>query len=323
MYFNKKKSLIAIVLILAVIAGLLFFYNQPTSYHELGINKQFRFVVMGDSRGDTTPINEKRFRELMENISQLSNKPSFILFAGDMVNGGVNIKEELTLWKTVANQYYPINKIYPAIGNHDGDEQTFSGAFKYLPTEQLKGYKRTAYYFDYGNSRFIVLNSNRKDKNGGYVVDDQQLAWMEKLLRNSRKTHHFVMFHVPAYPMGAHYGSSLDRNPTQRDALWSILDKYHVTAVFVGHEHNYNRRIIDKSFNTETAQYKNGVYQLTLGGAGAPLSGRSEDNKNIVAGPYKTYHYMTVDVIGGLAVFNVYDINNNVIDTFEVARGIR
>lgn len=324
MYFNKKKSLIAMVVILAVIAGLLFYHNQSASYHELGFERQFRFVVLGDSRGDnTTPINEKRFRALMENISQLSNKPSFILFTGDMVSGGGNIKEKLELWKTVADQYYPIKRIYPAIGNHDGDEKTFSNAFKHLPREQLKGYLRTAYYFDYGNSRFIVLNSIRNDSSGGYVVDEQQLAWLERLLKNSRKTHHFVMFHVPAYPMGAHYGNSLDRNPTQRDALWSILDKHHVTAVFVAHEHNYNRRIIDHSFNTKTAQYRYGIYQLTLGGAGAPLSGRSEDNKNIVAGPFKKYHYMTVDVIGGLAVFNVYDINNNVIDTFEVARGKR
>jgi hypothetical protein len=323
LYFNKKRSLIAVILVLALVAGLLFFFNQPTSYQELGVEKQFRFVVMGDSRGDTTPVNEKRFSELMQNISQLSNEPKFILFAGDMVSGRGDIKENLSMWKKIANQYYPINKIYPAIGNHDGSEQTFSDIFRNLPMEQLKGYKRTAYYLDYGNSRFIVLNSNRKDKHGSYVIDDQQLAWLERLLKNSRKTHSFVMFHVPAYPMGAHYGSSLDRNPTQRDALWAILDKHKVTAVFVAHEHNYNRRIIDKNFNTEAAQYKNGIYQLTLGGAGAPLSDRSADNKNIVAGPYKKYHYMTVDIIGGLAVFNVYDINDNLIDSFEVARGSR
>ena len=78
------------------------------------------------------------------------------------------------------------------------------------------------------------------------------------------------MFHVPAYPMGAHYGGSLDRNPTQRDALWKILDENNVTAVFVAHEHNYNRRLIDKKFfNTATTKFNNAIYQLTTGGAGA------------------------------------------------------
>lgn len=320
MRFNKSRLVIATVIIMVLLAGLLFYYHQPVNYLGIKDDQQFRFVVMGDSRGSSTPVHEKRFRELMQNISQLTTQPRFILFAGDLVNGKGDITAELAQWNEIVNQYFPKNKVYPAIGNHDGDEQTFSNAFKHLPNEQVKGYKRTAYYFDYGNSRFIVLNSNRRDKNGSYIIGNEQLAWLKDLLKNSKKTHHFVMFHVPAYPMGAHYGGSLDRNPTQRDALWKILDENNVTAVFVAHEHNYNRRLIDKSFNTATTKFNNAIYQLTTGGAGAQLSDRAEDNKNIVSGPYKKYHYIVVDVIGGLAVFNVYDINDQLIDRFKVVR---
>jgi hypothetical protein len=213
-----------------------------------------------------------------------------------------------------------MNTIYPALGNHEHDESIFSKVFNYLPSEQLSGYKRTAYYFDYGNSRFITLNTERKTSDGAHYISSAQRQWLENVLKNSGKTHHFVQYHYPAYPIGAHYGNSLDESPSNRDALWDILDKYNVTAVLVGHEHNYNRRKIDASFNGSGYTFNNSINQVTLGGGGAPLTTLNKDPRNVVVGPVGKYHYMVVDIADNTASFKVYDNNNQQIDSFSVTR---
>jgi hypothetical protein len=46
---------------------------------------------------------------------------------------------------------------------------------------------------------------------------------------------------------------SLDKEPPERNALWQILEKHNVTAVFNGHEHIVSRRKIG------------GIYQFVFG----------------------------------------------------------
>ena len=111
----------------------------------------------------------------------------------------------------------------------------------------LKGYGKTVYYFDHLNSRFIVLNTRMKNIDNEqvlYGILKPQQDWLEEVLKNSNKTHNFVMFHWPAF--GTDEINSL--NEKQRKAVWKILDKYKVTAVYCGHEHLYNRRIITNAF---------------------------------------------------------------------------
>ncbi|MGM7684557.1 DNRLRE domain-containing protein [Cytobacillus sp. Hm23] len=280
----------------------------------------FRFIVMGDSRGASDGVNETTLRSLLNEVQDITPQPDFILFTGDQVMGGSDVAQELSDWNAIVDDYFPLNKYYPALGNHEDDETIFSNAFTHLPSNQLSGYKRSAYYFDYGNARFITLNSNRKDNSGNYVIDSSQRDWLESVLNNNGKTHNFVQFHVPAYPIGAHYGRSLDENERERDALWEIFDKYNVTAVMTGHEHNYNRREINSSFNDNGYTFDNSIYQLTIGGAGAPLSSTVRDSKNVEVGPLSSYHYMVVDVADENSDFRLYDINSNLLDSFTVKR---
>ncbi|MEG6615800.1 metallophosphoesterase [Peptococcaceae bacterium 1198_IL3148] len=311
----KKKRLMAL-LVLATLLIVVTFLNSNYYQPESLSSPSFSFVVMSDSQGNAinNQINERRFRQLLTEITASTTEPNFILFAGDMVWGEGNIKQPLARWKDIVDDYYPIKRVFPAMGNHEHDQAAFSSAFGHLPNNQLPGYQRTVYYFDYNNSRFIVLNSDRVDQKRRYILDDKQLAWLEKTLASSNKTHNFVMLHVPAYPIGAHYQQSLDANPEQRDTFWELIDKYDVTAVFNGHEHNYNRRVVDDSFG----EYQNKTLQLTLGGAGGQLNNYVRDDRNVVVGPAAVYHYLTVEVAGARANFTVYDINNREIDAFTV-----
>ncbi len=317
---SSWKKWLTVLIVSTMLVSLTAVFSMGKNNSAKAATTSFRFVVMGDSRGSSDGINESTLRGLMKKVKGLDTQPSFIMFTGDMVEGGSDVGSELADWKKIVDDYYPINTIYPAMGNHEDDETLFSKTFSHLPNEQLDGYKRTAYYFDYGNARFITLNSDRENKSDEYIITQQQRDWLENVLKNSGKTHHFIQFHVPAYPIGSHYGESLDESPADRDAFWDIVDKYNVTAVLVGHEHNYNRREIDSSFNGNGHAFDNQIYQVTIGGGGAPLTGTKKDSRNVIVGPKKAYHYMAVDIADGLATFNVYDNNNNKIDSFKVNR---
>lgn len=282
--------------------------------------KPFRFIVMGDSRGSSNGTNEKILRDLMKQVKAESPSPSFLLFTGDQVSGGADVSGQLSSWINIVDDYFPITTIFPSLGNHEHDEKAFSQAFPSLPNEQLKGYGRTAYSFDYGNTRFITLNSNRKNIAQKYIITAEQKVWLEIQLKTNPKQHTFVQFHVPPYPNGAHLGGSLDAEPVSRDDLWAIFDRYNVTAVLVGHEHNYNRRKVNNHFNGNGYSFANEIFQLTIGGAGAPLYSANKENKQVVVGPKATYHYMVVDINGKKASFKVFDLLHNELDSFVVER---
>jgi hypothetical protein len=294
------------------------------------LKSNFRFIIFGDSRDYYEGVNKTVFEQILQSIKGLALQPRFFLFSGDMANvdsyGYEVNKAALEEWKVIVEKYYPIKKFYNCIGNHERSEKAFNDVFDYLPDGQLPGYGRTAYSIDYDNSRFIILNSNRENKNyyqyvpdegsiknEGYVIEERQRIWLEEKLKNSDKKHNFVMFHAPAFPVSHHFGGSLDQDPIERYLLWSILDKYNVTAVFNGHEHLYSRRAINCSFNTT---FRNDIIQIIAGGAGANTYGYVTDTRNNLTGPLGIFHYVVVDVYDSMLSFEVFDIGNNLIDCF-------
>lgn len=300
----------------------------------------FRFAVLGDSRGRVTQINKEVFSKILNNIKEFHN-PEFILFGGDMILGsstpGVNtdtefIFEKLTEWKHLVKNIFSKDSLkgflYPAIGNHDvsnseseeESESAFNKTFHYLPggptgVEMLKGYGKTVYYFDHLNCRFIVLNTRMKNIDSTqvlYGILKTQQDWLEDVLKHSNKTHNFVMFHVPAF--GTEEINSIPEK--QRKAVWKILDKYKVTAVYVGHEHLYNRKIITNVFFPDEDILNNEIPQVTTGGAGAPLELSGSSIRNIASGPLSIFNYGIVDIYGTSVVSKIYDINESCIDCF-------
>ncbi|MFL0195326.1 metallophosphoesterase [Clostridium sp. WILCCON 0269] len=278
----------------------------------------FRIAVLADSSKSAVAVNTQLLRTILSRIKGLSPQPKFIIFVGDMVYGGTKVNEQLENWKKLIEDYYSVTMIYPVLGSHENNETAFSNAFSYLPNEQLAGYQRTVYYFDYESARFIILNSNRTGSNYSYVIDAKQRTWLKNTLDGSDKKYNFVFFHVPAFPTGHHHGESLDMSPDDRNALWSILAQYNVTAVFVGHEHNYCRRLIDKSFTTSGLLIQNSIYQITTGGAGSSLNAHITNIKNAIVGPIAVYHYCVLDINDSGVSLQVYDKENDLIDSCSI-----
>lgn len=141
-------------------------------------------------------------------------------------------------------------------------------------------YKENVFYYTYGNTAIVVLNSNYlyapmlakyKQTGGnihGYIMDNQ-LKWLKETLMKFEKDNDiknvFVTIHTPAFPNGGHSyddmwysGNNLPRpiiagKPVakgiieRRDEFLDILinQTTKVVALLTGDEHNYNHLLID------------------------------------------------------------------------------
>ena len=256
-----------------------------------GSAEDFRFVVLGDCRGQYNSgpqINETALQDLVHQIGQLDPAPKFVLFLGDLAvrPGKTNFERWQALMAPIAQAGIPV---YLGIGNHElyndakkpqctlENQQFYQQFFTGLPDNpDLPAYNKLSYAFDYDNSAFIFLDTfyvdpvTKKVLSGG--VTPEQLTWLDKLLAAKKPpapqsptvAHIFVFGHMPAYPVNP---AKSKPDNSMRD-LWEILDKHGISIYFAGHEHLYDRWIIDNSVNHK---WTKSITQIITGAAGAPF----------------------------------------------------
>jgi len=285
---NKKLNAI-ILLILALVVTACATRNQLIQQKVdalENIQGKFTFVVMGDNRsGDAV------YRRIVS--MAMERKPDFVVNTGDQI-ATPGDKEE---WAKFREMSKPIMVPYfLTVGNHDANSKVPLSERIYKEQVDLPG-NELYYSFNTGNCLFIVLDSNLDDQEKR--ITGEQYKWLEGVLTASNRKHKFVFMHHPLYTdsgKGRHAGSSLDKYPEDRDRLETLFVKNKVDVVFSGHEHMYQRKIVD------------GITHIITGGGGAPLYANDEDGG--------FYHYIVVVVDGDNVRAEVVDINGNVRDRF-------
>lgn len=264
-----------------------------------------RFLVFGDSKGKDNGINKKVLKSIMMETCKLNLEPQFIVMCGDTVAGSCEeniLYNQLKDLRYLIQKYHPGKPLIPVVGNHevnigptdDRYEKIFGRIYSDINvTSKLKNYNNTVYCIDFQDTRILVLNSFHYG--AIHCIDETQLNWFEEKASEYKKNK-FVFVHSPAFPTGAHFSHCLDLYPNVRDAFWSIVDKCDIDIVFSGHEHNYSRRVIDSSFNSDNNSYHNSIYQIITGGAGEKLRNKFISKKGVLVPPIDVYHFVIVDV---------------------------
>jgi len=108
----------------------------------------------------------------------------------------------------------------------------------------------------------------------------------------------------------------LDVRKDQRDALWAILDKYDVTAVFNGHEHIFSRQNIDANFFPNA---KSKIYQFIIGNTDA------SERQNVAIGNQVNYYhqghdFVMVDVAGKEITVKLFSVDGELINSFTFSK---
>lgn len=211
-------------------------------------DNSFFFAILGDTQRFSAGNPNGNFQKVMAQIAKLN--PSLIVAEGDLVSscdGDSKCTSKYADWKKIVGSF--ADKTYAVQGNHDrtGDDKTdgiWRSSFNF-PANGPSGFSEQVYSLDFGNSHFVFLDS---DKPKEHLVNGEERSWLEQDLAKNKKENTFVFFHEPAYPVSSKITESLDVEPSERNALWQILEKHNVTAVFNGHEHIVSRRKIGQIY---------------------------------------------------------------------------
>jgi predicted phosphodiesterase len=236
----------------------------------------FTFAILGDTQYFDAGNPQGNFQKAARNISKMNS--DIVIAVGDLISSCEDhCAQKFSDWKNVMGGL--LGKTYAAQGNHDrfgnnSADSIWQNAFS-LPVNGPTGFLETTYSFDFKNSHFVFLSSDNPDE---HQVNQIQRSWLEQDLAKNTKENTFVIFHEPAYPVSGKGGEGLDAQPSERNALWEILDRNNVTAVFNGHEHIVSRRKIDSRVSSVA---KNSVYQFVFGNTdsfdhGLPAAGVAE-----------------------------------------------
>ncbi|MCP3983728.1 MAG: hypothetical protein GY723_05030 [bacterium] len=265
-----------------------------------GYTEPFSFVAMADSRGSSNGVNDAVLARIVDFVVQ--EDAQFVLFSGDLVNGSSHagtLASQLNHWRDVMAPVYSSGmlgaKVYAGPGNHEisnsMSEGVWQSIFSDLPSNGPPGEAQMTYSFDYLNSHFVMLDTNRAGSHHTINYD-----WLANDLAETTADHIFVFGHEPAYPVGPHLGSSLDVYPGLRDAFWQLLVDHDVDIYFAGHEHLYH--------HAEIA----GIHQVIAGASGAPIhTGYGGD----------FHHYALISVDGLRVSVDVFDDDRELRDSFE------
>lgn len=263
----------------------------------------FSFAVIGDTKVFSANNPNGNLEKAVKSIEK--QNPNFAFIMGDIVSscdGGSKCEGKYNDWKSVMGSL--LSKTYEVVGNHDrtggsGADAVWQKEFN-LPTNGPAGFSELTYSFDYGNSHFVVLNSEKPKE---HIVNDVQRAWLERDLAANKKENTFVFFHEFAYQVSQNSKDGLDAETGERDALWNILKKHNVKYVFNGHAHLFSEKKIGN------------IYQIVEGDTDStdddfPLAGFADY-------AYKGKAFSVVQVDGGKVNLKLYSVDGNLIKSLD------
>lgn len=188
----------------------------------LGDRSAFTFSVISDTHNTHTEAAKAIAKE----------KSAFVIIDGDFISGTGSTWSNWLEFFSSARPYMQTTPIVPVIGGHDvKPANNFRALFSLdNPDGQMPNKDACYYTTTYGNLRYIILDTYMGKKNM-----DEQLVWLENVLKDNASEWTLVAFHEPAFASGSR--GMLDNRPEFVD----LFERYGVDFVICGHNHIYER----------------------------------------------------------------------------------
>lgn len=287
------------------------------------LDEEWKFAVISDTQGPKKLAAGKYCinREVLDLIAAdiAAEMPDFVLVSGDLVNGwmrneGMDYAAQYSDWKNVMGQVYDLGiRVFALRGNHDsGPERLVTRQLfnepepaaeslellkneyraavigSYIPMNGPEKEKSFTYSFTHKNVRIIALDQYT---DGEHKINQE---WLDLQLAGNKSTHLFIFSHEPAFDLD--YRDNMSFYPEKRDRFWDSISAAGARIFFCGHDHYYNRALIEDSSG-------NSVWQIIAGTGGGELqkwSGRYRGNGSMMCEFHsEEYHgYVIVTVRG-------------------------
>jgi 3',5'-cyclic AMP phosphodiesterase CpdA len=177
-------------------------------------------------------------------------------------------------------------KFYASLGNHDANEQRFYKLFN------MDGKTYFSYKAPKQDVRFFVLEST--------YMKPEQVAWLEKELKDSKEDWKIPYFHHPPYSSGDRHGS----DARLREVLEPLFIKYNVSVVFTGHDHFYER-----------VKPQNGIVYFVVGSGGQLRKGNIDKRSGLTAAGNDTEQsFLAAEIKDDEMTFNAVSRSGRVFD---------
>ena len=212
---------------------------------------------LGDQNKEYYAMNDSYnwYHTLNNAVSKFPNL-SFIMSAGDQINQSGSLSKEADALEQQIEYAGFLNPsvlrslpVATTIGNHDSGSVNYSNHFNY-PNKQSSSDRTAAgtdYYFTYGNTLFISIDTNN------YNVSTHENVIKEATEKNPDAKWRVLMFHQDIY--GSGYDHSDSDGIVLRTQLTPVIDKYDIDAVLQGHDHTYSRTYQITSDGSEHSSY--------------------------------------------------------------------
>jgi hypothetical protein len=222
----------------------------------------FHFAVFGDRTGGPDNGVEVLARAVRETNLMA---PDLVMTVGDLING----YNERPQWMKQMEEYRSIMgrlamPWFPVPGNHDVYWRGSEPPPGHHEADYEEHFGPLWYWFEHKGCGFVVLYSDESapgtnlkgfGRDGWNRIGEQQLAWLESTLEETKRLRHvFVFLHHPRWIEASYPGAN-----------WNVVHELmvragNVTAVFAGHIHRmrYEGR-------------RDGIEYLTLASVGASM----------------------------------------------------
>ena len=174
---------------------------------------------------------------------------SFLMSAGDQINKHNSMIEMDEFLSPPELKGLPV---MVTVGNHDTDDEATGAAFENVGLLPLvynwPNYNNLAgigaekeirgggdYYFSYGNTLYISINSNVRE------AENHDAFIAEAVASHPDATWKIALFHHDIYGTGPHAGVGFGDSANLQETWSPMLDKYGIDLAVNGHDHVYAR----------------------------------------------------------------------------------
>lgn len=313
---------------------------QPITPIQIQSVDKYSFIFVGDPQIGSSytqiPTNETNPQSLdraVQNDSfnwnitlntalQTNPNCSFLISAGDQIQS--NDKQnpnkdynqtELEYTGLFTPDILRSLPIASSIGNHDSPNKNYSYHFNNPNTGKLGSTTAGSdYYFTYGNTLFLMLNSNNLN-----TKEHQQ--FIEKAI----KEHPFIIWkivtmHHDIYGSGKH--ASQPDTLTLKKKLIPIFEKNKIDIVLSGHDHSYARSLLLKN----NVQDKTGILYITASSStGSKYYNLLEKKPSYLEKNWQENvpTYSLIDITNTAFTISTYRVDTNtIIDKFILYKNI-
>ncbi len=269
-----------------------------------------RVGVFGDSG-----FGQKVTRDLVALMA--SKNLDFVIHVGDLVYKPEDDDGPLSAY--LSKLFLPLQPLltavpfYPVIGNHDLDAATnwqgdafyfyaFPPILESTDSSTMPPTRNAWYAFSYGDIRFLMLNSQAFFGDGGR---EEQTAWLEQQLADSRFRTTIAVFHVPPFTSGI-YG---DQGAPIRSEWLPLLRQAGVRLILSGHDHNYQRLHLE-----------GGITSIISGGGSSVLYGLEELLPQSQAF-FRRTHFVLMEISQDRITLSAIDLDDEVFDRAVIELG--